>query len=486
MAPVARVDRGTTGSAARPASWPGPVSESVARPTPAAAPTGASVRNGGSLTAIDVGLRCILAILIVAFFVWQSFYDHAADFKTFFSAGYAVRHPEIPLYDLIALDENPFGEVFKLAPPAAVYLVPISFGTVQQGRLVWRLVLVAAIVAAYGIVAHTVGVLPLGWTWLAGFGLWSVFGPLQIAVGEGQWDPIFLLLIAVAVFGVARARTALAAVSIGVAASVKPYPLLLIGYFLARRAWRTALLTVASLVVLLVAGALIVGFEETAAFVTRVLPASGATTAYADNQALGGVLARAIDDDLKPFPLRDAAFVDVAIRLVALALFGLTVWLVARRPPGGPLDRALQLSVFVPLSILVIPAAWTHYQAILLIPLSLLAVDQARHRLREPVGWLLLAVAYIVLLIPNPTMLYGSEIDRGLWLRSRADAANLALQRLYPTALSRLVLSYKALAVILLYGLMVWRLSRPAGSAEAVGQARTAPPTLAAPGEVRS
>ena len=71
----------------------------------------------------------------------------------------------------------------------------------------------------------------------------------------------------------------------------------------------------------------------------------------------------------------------------------------------------------MPLSILVIPAAWTHYQAILLVPLTLLAVDQARNRPREPLGWLLLAAAYVVLLLPNPTMLYGPEIDRGLWLQ---------------------------------------------------------------------
>ena len=102
-------------------------------------------------------VRAALACAIVAFFVQQSFYDHAADFKTFYSAGYAVRHPEIPLYDLVALEENPFGEVFKLAPPAAVYLVPFSFGTIQQARLAWRLVLVAAFVAAYAIVARTRG-----------------------------------------------------------------------------------------------------------------------------------------------------------------------------------------------------------------------------------------------------------------------------------------------------------------------------------------
>src|SRR4051812_4728569 len=88
--------------------------------------------------------RILVAMGIIAFFVWQSFYDHAADFKSFYSAGYAIRNSGVPLYDLIALEENPFGEVFKLPPTAAVYLVPVSFGTVQQARLLWRSILVVA------------------------------------------------------------------------------------------------------------------------------------------------------------------------------------------------------------------------------------------------------------------------------------------------------------------------------------------------------
>jgi hypothetical protein len=431
-------------------------------PAPSGTSSAATPRTSQSsaLRWLGLGLRALLAVGIVAYFISASFYDHAADFKSFYSAGYAVRHPDVPLYDLIALEENPFGEVFKLPPPAAVYLVPVSFGTLQQARLAWRLVLVAAFLAAYVLVARALGVRTLGWVWLAGLGLWSVFGPLQIAVGEGQWDPVFLLLIAAATAGVAARRNVLAGLVVALVASIKPYPLVLIGYFLARRSWRAALATVVALGGLLVAGSLVVGLDETLAFVTRVLPASGAVTAYADNQALGGVLARLVSDDLKPFPLRDSGLVDIVVRIVALALFGLTAWVVARRPAATPLDRMLQLSLFVPLSLLVIPAAWTHYQAILLVPLSLVAVEQARHRPREPLGWLLLAVAYVVLLLPNPTMLYGPEIDRGLWLRSRADAANLALQRLYPTGLSRLVLSYKAFAVVLLYGLLAWRVTR--------------------------
>jgi hypothetical protein len=407
--------------------------------------------------AVQVGL----ATLILAWFVSQSFYDHAADFKTFFSAGYAVRHPEIPLYDLVALDENPFGEVFKLAPSAAVYLVPFSYGTVQQARLIWRCVLVATMLVAYGALMHTLGFGTLGWVWLVGLAAWSAFGPLQIGVGEGQWDPVLLLVVSLATVAVSRRRDALGAIAIAFGASIKPYPLILAGYFVARRRWVAASVTAVAFGALTLLGALVVGLDEAAAFVTRVLPASGTTTAYADNQSLGGIVARAWTTDLKPLPLANARPVDLMIRIGAVVLCALTIWLVARRPGDDPMRRTLQLALFVPLSILVIPAAWTHYQAILLVPLTLLAVEQARSRPRDIVGWVALAVAYAVLMLPNPTMLYGPEIDRGLWLRSRADAANLALERLYPTTASRLILSFKAFAVIFLFALTAWRVVRP-------------------------
>lgn len=411
--------------------------------------------------------RLILAGAIVGFFVWQSFYDHAADFKSFYSAGYAVRHPEIPLYDLVALDENPFGEVFKLPPPAAVYLVPASFGTIQQARLAWRLVLVAAFVGAFAVLAAGFGIPPLSAAWLAGLGAWSLLGPLQIAVGEGQWDPIFLLLVALATVGVADGRPLLAALPIALAASVKPYPLFLAGYFLARGWWRALAVMMATLALLLAAGSLVVGLDETRAFVTRVLPASGATTAYPDNQALGGVLARLVTTDLKPVPLQDAPALDLAIRVAALALGAFTCWLVYRRRPTDRFERALQLSLFVPLAVFAIPAAWSHYQAILLVPLTLLALDQWRHRQRSLAGWVLVAAIYLPLLLPNPSLLYGPEIDRDLWLRSRADSANLALERLYPTVLSRLVLSYKALGTTLLYVVLAWRIGQAPKSTDA-------------------
>lgn len=406
-------------------------------------------------------MRALLAVGLVSLFVWQSFYDHAADFKSFYSAGYAVRHPEIPLYDLVALDENPFGELFKLAPPAAVYSVPISFGTIQQARLAWRIILVGFILGAFALLAHALRVGALGWLWILGLAAWTQFGPLQIAVGEGQWDPVFLLLISAATVGVMGQRLMLTALAIAAAGSVKPYPLALAGWLLARREWRALTAVIAMSALLFAVSVAIIDPDETQAFLFRVLPASGATTAYADNQSLGGVIARLLTDDLKPLPLRSGV-ADLTIRAVAIGLGAFSLWLAARCPAATPMDHALQLSLFVPLSILVIPAAWTHYQAILLVPLTLLAVEQTRRRPADIAGWLVLVTLYAVLLLPNPSMLYGSEIDRNLWLRSRADAANLALLRLYPDAVSRLVLSYKALAVTLLYCWICWGIWRRA------------------------
>ena len=34
----------------------------------------------------------------------------------------------------------------------------------------------------------------------------------------------------------------------------------------------------------------------------------------------------------------------------------------------------------------------------------------------------MLAVVYLLLMLPNPSMLYGSEIERNLWLRSKANS----------------------------------------------------------------
>lgn len=403
----------------------------------------------------------LLSVALIAFFVWRSFDPHAADFKSFYSAGYAVTHPGIPLYDLKELDENPFGQVFKLPPPAAVYLSPLSLGTLQQARLVWRVVLVAALVVTYVLLARAFGARAFGRPWLGGLAAWMAFAPAQISVGEGQWDPLILLALSCAAVGVASGRDRAAGVAIALAGSVKLYPALAAAYFVGRRSWRGLGVTVLTLVGLMMVGMSVVGFGESAAYITNVLPASGATTAYPDNQSIGGMLARIMTRDLKPFPVVGVPGLDVAIRVVALGSIASSLWLVAGAEPRDGLDRALQLGLFATLTILVLPASWTHYQTVLLLPLFLLGVAQARRGRRSWVGWLILGFTFWLTSLPNPAILFGEDVNRALWLRSRADAANLALEQMFPTALSRLALSYKAFGTLLVLGLTAWRVAEP-------------------------
>jgi alpha-1,2-mannosyltransferase len=410
---------------------------------------------------VSVAWRGALALGLVGFFIWRSFFPHAADFKTFYSAGYAITHSGVPLYDTKELHENPFGQVFKLPPSAALYLAPLQILPLQEARLAWRILLVMAYVAAFALLCRVFGVPLLSAPWLGGLAAWCAFAPAQIAVGEGQWDTPFLLLLAVAAAGACSARATLAALPIAVAASIKPYPLIVALFFVGRRWWKGLGTTIVATVALVLAGALAAGAEETRVFLLEVLPASGATTAYPDNQTLSGTLARLVSDDLKPFPLRGQPAVDLAIRLIALAVCGACTWLVWRAPGHDGLERTLQLGLLVAVSILVIPAAWSHYQTILLLPLFVLAVDQARRRPRGWAGWLLLAIGFVLTALPNPAIIIGEEVDRELWIRSRADGANLALQRDFPTALSRLVLSYKTLGTVLVAGLVAWRVARP-------------------------
>jgi hypothetical protein len=396
--------------------------------------------------------------IAAAYFVWSSFDPHAADFKTLYSAGYAVAHPHIPLYDLKELDENPFGQVFKLPPFAAVVLAPLSVFTLQQARMVWRIILVVAHFAAFALVCSAFRFAPLGMPWLATLAVWAAYSPAHIAVGEGQWDTLFLLLLTIGMVG----RPAPSAVAVGLAASVKLYPAMWALAFVSARDWRRASIgAVAGLTATLV-GIVTVGIDESITYLATVLPASGSITAYPDNQSLAGVVARATIADLKPFPIRDAGWLGLALRVVAIAALAAGLWLCRRSPRRDPIGLALRMGLFATLSILVIPSAWTHYHAILLAPIAAVFADMLDSRVAW-LGWGILGATIILTMLPNPAILTGEDLNRALWLRSRADSANSALLRMFPTALDRLVFSYKGLGALLVLGLVAWRLRAAAG-----------------------
>src|SRR5205823_5171588 len=97
----------------------------------------------------------------------------------------------------------------------------------------------------------------------------------------GQWDAFFLLALAGALWlervGQVpqpghRRRAAVAGLGLALVGSVKPYPLLTLGYFVVRRRWWTVLSALAGLALFFGLAYLLLGRQESLTFLRRVAP----------------------------------------------------------------------------------------------------------------------------------------------------------------------------------------------------------------------
>ncbi len=113
------------------------------------------------------------------------------------------------------------------------------------------------------------------------------------------------------------------------------------------------------------------GWEMHRIYLTEVLPNIGGTTAQDQNQTISGFMARFV-----AAPTDAAIFRERAITWPALAISGLLGLLGSVLALGALRPRstayALQYSQFLLLMVLVAPAAWMHYEALLFLPFGAL------------------------------------------------------------------------------------------------------------------
>lgn len=148
-----------------------------------------------------------------------------SDAAAYWNAALRLREGE-PLYPLLTnVDAS---EVYRYAPWFAWVTVPFTFLPVQLAGTLWSLIL---------LMASGVALLPMirARAWL----LVAFFGP--ILVGISAVGNVQALMIAPLVWGVERRSGPL---WIGVAASLKIFPILFVAVYLGRRQWARAALAV--------------------------------------------------------------------------------------------------------------------------------------------------------------------------------------------------------------------------------------------------
>ena len=274
------------------------------------------------------------------------------------------------LYDLNAIETNHFGYVFKVPPFYGMLFVPFAF---QDGEriLLFHRVINAILIGATTLVWLRMWRLRLLSAASAGVLILINFRPLADTLAFGQIDLALLLILTLALWALQKERDLAAGVLVALGTLFKIYPVLLLAFFVVKRRWWALAGFALGMLAFNAIAIAVMGWEMHRIYLTEVLPKIGGTTSWVENQTIFGFLSRLIAP-----PTEAAIFYNRTITLLAellagaAALFACALALRPARP--GSTTHALQYSLFPLLMVLIVPAAWMHYETLLFIPFAAL------------------------------------------------------------------------------------------------------------------
>jgi len=182
-----------------------------------------------------------------------------------------------------------------------------------------------------------------------------------------------------------------AGIFLALGAIVKPYFLLLLGYFLVKRAWKTVAVTGAALLAALLLSGALFGLEPLTTFVASNPTSRVPGYVYGEpiNQSLIGMLVRRDTGVLQGTLLGQPLYLGIAALLASIS-----AWMLRG---ADAIKRDHGLGLFLMLALLLYPATLAHYSVVIIAPL--LALWRDRRILPLGTGGVvaLVAVVYAIL-----------------------------------------------------------------------------------------
>jgi hypothetical protein len=316
-----------------------------------------------------LALLALAAIAHLAYMLWFAFQRQGPDFWILFKGARDWARGG-SLYDLQAIMTNHFGHVFKVPPFYGMLFTPFVF---QDGEriLFFHRVINTLLIGAIGLTWLRIWGLRLASAAGAGVLILLNFRPIADTLAFGQIDLALLLLLILALWALRDERDLAAGILVALGTLFKIYPLILLAFFVIKRRWRALAGFALGMLVFNALSITVMGWEMHLIYLTEVFPRIGGTTAQDQNQTISGFMARFVAS-----PANAQIFRDRAIALPAMALSGLVALLGCGLALGATRPRttafALQYSVFLLLMVLVVPAAWMHYETLLFVPFGAL------------------------------------------------------------------------------------------------------------------
>jgi len=311
-----------------------------------------------------------------------AFHRPGVDFVTLWTAAHDLSLGG-SLYRVDAVLANHFGTVFKVPPFYGMLLLPLAKTDIHSALLLHRTLDMALYAGVAGLLG-ALGAKRLG-SPLSLAAVCTVMGLMQPpfdTVAYGQIDVVLLLLLTMAFLALQRGWPLVAGLAVALATLLKLYPLLLLALLLARREWRAIAWTVTWLLLLTSLAVAVVGWPEHVTYATQVLPRIGGGTGWIENQTINGFLCRLLTGSLAPEPVRERV-VDL-LTYLSLGLALAVGMALAARPSHRSSRYALQFGLFPLLMVLAVPAAWMHYETIVILPLVALVWNAAAERFSPP------------------------------------------------------------------------------------------------------
>lgn len=288
------------------------------------------------------------------------------------------------------------GAPYHAHPPTAAFVVtPLATLGFAGAALAWLALSLSALAVLAFVLAAVVTRedRPSPSTVTLTFLLLASWPPVLHNLAKGQWSILLAALIALGWRAFERGHARAAGVLLGVAASLKATPILLLG-FLALRHRRAAAAMALTLAGIVLASLAAFGVEPWREWVVNAQPNALAWRTWTANTAsLGGLFARLFTLSAYARPITEAPALAQALTLGATALLVTVAALTSRRArsSGEPALFALWAAAAVVLN----PLGWTHTTVMALLPIALLARDGVSPAV---------LVVFVALTVPRQTL----------------------------------------------------------------------------------
>jgi len=269
-------------------------------------------------------------------------------------------------------------------PPTSIWwALPLARLDYRTAFFIWDLTSLALVIASVGLIGRELGVDKFGFALIAkGVALALLCNPLRQLLAQGQFGGVLLLLLTLGWIADRRDRRIFAGICVGLAAAIKLYPALIIGYWLISGRWSRVGAAVVTGVGVVAATVGVMGFESIETYVRDVMPGMKQWYDSGLNLSLTGFWHRLFHGPNSVFiPLAaDERIAKLGVAVSSLAVLGIWGAIVYRTRRAQQRDQAEPeqacrtdhaWTVTIAAMTLISPLTWDHSLVVLALPLAL-------------------------------------------------------------------------------------------------------------------